>query len=115
MDRIAFDVYIERVLVPSLRAGQTVVLDNLSVHKSPRARELIEASGCFLKFLPTYQRIHGFLYSPDLNRGCSRSLKRIRSVWVRVFERRWMMRLERGWRRYLQWMQKAGLIGAGIN
>ena len=59
MDRIAFDVYVERVLVPSLRVGQTVVMDNLSVHKSPRARELIEASGCFLKFLPTY--------SPDLN------------------------------------------------
>lgn len=67
MDRIAFDVYIERVLVPSLRIGQTVVMDNLSVHKSPRARELIEARGCFLRFLPTYQRIHGFLYSPDLN------------------------------------------------
>jgi transposase len=40
-------------------AGQTVVMDNLSVHKSPRARELIQAKGCFLKFLPTY--------SPDLN------------------------------------------------
>ena len=59
IDRVAFDVYVERVLIPSLRAGQTVVMDNLSVHKSPRARELIEASGCFLRFLPTY--------SPDLN------------------------------------------------
>jgi transposase len=59
MDRLAFDVYVERVLVPSLRVGQTVVMDNLSVHKSPQARELIQAKGCFLKFLPTY--------SPDLN------------------------------------------------
>lgn len=59
LDRIAFDVYVERVLVPSLKVGQTVVLDNLSVHKSPRARELIEARGCLLKFLPTY--------SPDFN------------------------------------------------
>ena len=59
IDRVAFDVYVERVLVPSLRVGQTVVLDNLSVHQSPRARELIEGKGCFLKFLPTY--------SPDLN------------------------------------------------
>ena len=67
MDHIAFDVYIERVLVPSLRIRQTGVMDNLSVHKSPRARELIEARGCFLRFLPTYQRIHGFLHSPDLN------------------------------------------------
>jgi transposase len=59
LDRIAFDVYVEAILVPSLRVGQTVVLDNLSVHKSPRARELIEAQGCSLKFLLTY--------SPDLN------------------------------------------------
>lgn len=59
MDRPAFDAHVEHVLVPGLRAGQTVVLDNLSVHKSPRARELIEARGCALRFLPTY--------SPDLN------------------------------------------------
>ncbi|NJK43461.1 MAG: IS630 family transposase [Pleurocapsa sp. SU_196_0] len=59
LDRAAFEVYVETVLVPELRAGQTVVMDNLSVHKSPRARELIEARGCSLLFLPTY--------SPDLN------------------------------------------------
>ena len=59
LDRDAFDAYVERILVPDLRAGQTVVLDNLSVHKSARARELIEAAGCQLRFLPTY--------SPDLN------------------------------------------------
>jgi transposase len=59
LDRVAFEVYVEQVLVPALRVGQTVVMDNLSVHKSSRARELIEARGCELKFLPTY--------SPDLN------------------------------------------------
>lgn len=59
LDRAAFDAFVEHVLAPTLCAGQTVVLDNLSVHKSPRARELIEARGCALKFLPTY--------SPDLN------------------------------------------------
>jgi transposase len=59
LDRPAFEVYVERVLVPALRVGQTVVLDNWSVHKSPRARELIEARGCWLLFLPTYR--------PDLN------------------------------------------------
>jgi len=59
MDRRAFDVYITQILVPTLRPGQIVVLDNLSVHKSPTARAAIEAAGCTLQFLPTY--------SPDLN------------------------------------------------
>lgn len=59
MDRRAFDVYITQILVPTLRPGQIVILDNLSVHKSPTARAAIEAVGCTLQFLPAY--------SPDLN------------------------------------------------
>ena len=59
MDRQAFDTYITQVLVPTLRPGQIVVLDNLSVHKSVTARRAIEAAGCSLEFLPPY--------SPDLN------------------------------------------------
>ncbi len=59
MDRRTFDVYITQILVPTLRPGQIVVLDNLSVHKSPTARAAIEAAGCTLQFLPAY--------SPDLN------------------------------------------------
>ena len=59
VDRAAFDAFVEQALVPSLRAGQVVVLDNLSVHKSPGARRLVAAAGCRLAFLPTY--------SPDLN------------------------------------------------
>jgi transposase len=59
MDRQAFDVYITQVLVPLLHPGQIVVLDNLSVHKSPTARAAIEAAGCTVQFLPAY--------SPDLN------------------------------------------------
>jgi transposase len=39
--------------------GQTVILDNASFHKSTTTLELIEAAGCFVKFLPAY--------SPDLN------------------------------------------------
>src|SRR5215467_5547861 len=46
--------YIEHILAPSLREGQIVVLDNLSVHKSVRVRQLIEACGCELLFLPAY-------------------------------------------------------------
>lgn len=53
-DRAAFEVYVEQVLGPSLVAGQIVVLDNLSVHKSTRVRAMIEARGCQLWFLPAY-------------------------------------------------------------
>jgi transposase len=59
MDGRVFVAFVERVLVPSLRPGQVVVLDNLSVHKNARARHLIEAAGCQLRFLPAY--------SPDFN------------------------------------------------
>jgi transposase len=58
-DRQVFDTYVERVLVPTLRPGQVVVWDNLSAHKSVRARAAIEAAGCEVVFLPAY--------SPDFN------------------------------------------------
>jgi transposase len=54
-----FEVYVEKVLAPSLRRGQLVVMDNLSSHKGKRVRELTEGSGCKLVYLPPY--------SPDLN------------------------------------------------
>lgn len=54
-----FLCYIEQVLVPTLRAGDTVVMDNLSSHKKPAVRQAIEATGATLLFLPAY--------SPDLN------------------------------------------------
>ncbi len=54
-----FEVYIGEVLAPKLRPGQVVVMDNLSVHKGKRIRELVEARGCELLYLPSY--------SPDLN------------------------------------------------
>jgi DDE superfamily endonuclease len=57
--REVFEAYLERVLLPSLRPGQVVVMDNLSSHKGSRARELIEERGCKLMYLPPY--------SPDLN------------------------------------------------
>ena len=46
--------YCRHVLVPVLRPGQIVVMDNLSVHKAPRVRRLIERAGCRLLFLPPY-------------------------------------------------------------
>ena len=57
--RAVFETYVEKVLLPSLRRGQVVVMDNLSTHKGARIRELIERVGCELLYLPPY--------SPDLN------------------------------------------------
>lgn len=56
---VVFEAYLEQVLVPSLRAGQVVVMDNLTAHRSSRVRELIESRGCELIYLPPY--------SPDFN------------------------------------------------
>lgn len=54
-----FETFLERFLIPTLRPGQIVIADNVGAHKSARVRELIEAAGCRLEFLPAY--------SPDLN------------------------------------------------
>src|SRR5436190_740577 len=58
-----FEAYVERVLAPALapalRPGQVVVMDRLGAHRPRRVRELIEARGCELVYLPSY--------SPDLN------------------------------------------------
>ena len=59
VDSAAFAAYATRVLAPSLRPGQVVVLDNLSAHKCADARTAVEAVGCRLLFLPAY--------SPDFN------------------------------------------------
>jgi transposase len=57
--RDVFETYVGRVLAPTLKPGQVVVMDNLSSHKGSRVRELIEERGCELLYLPPY--------SPDLN------------------------------------------------
>lgn len=54
-----FESFVEHVLVPDLCPGDVVIMDNLSSHKRARTRELIEATGAELEFLPPY--------SPDLN------------------------------------------------
>ena len=50
----AFEIYVEELLVPSLQAGQIVVMDNLRAHKGERVRQAIEAKGCQVLFLPSY-------------------------------------------------------------
>ena len=54
-----FETYVERVLAPALSPGQLVVMDNLGGHRPKKIRDLIEARGCELVYLPSY--------SPDLN------------------------------------------------
>jgi transposase len=58
-DALAFEAYVEHFLAPSLTEGQVVVMDNLGAHRPKKVRELIEARGAELVFVPSY--------SPDLN------------------------------------------------
>jgi transposase len=59
LDNAAFLAYVEQVLVPTLRPGDVVVLDNLTLHKQPAVQAAIERVGARLRFLPPY--------SPDFN------------------------------------------------
>jgi transposase len=59
IDNPTFLAYVEQVLVPTLRPGDVVVLDNLAVHKQPDVRAAIERVGALVRFLPPY--------SPDFN------------------------------------------------
>jgi transposase len=54
-----FEAYIEYVLAPILEAGDVLILDNLTAHKSDKVRRLVQAKGAHLLFLPAY--------SPDLS------------------------------------------------
>jgi len=79
-----FCAYVKQVLVPELRAGDIVVLDNLSSHKRVEARRAIEAAGARVVFLPPY--------SPDLNpiENAFAKLKRlVRSAGRRTVEDLW--------------------------
>jgi transposase len=59
VDRDVFETWVEHVLVPELRVGDVVVMDNLSSHKGPRVQALILTAGAELRYLPPY--------SPDFN------------------------------------------------
>ena len=79
-----FEAFVEHVLVPALRPGDVVVMDNLSSHKRHRTRQLIEGAGTELVFLPPY--------SPDLNpieAVFSKIKQRLRSLAYRSREALW--------------------------
>jgi transposase len=54
MNGAAFLAYVEQVLVPTLRTGDIVVMDNLPAHKPASVREAIEVAGAEFHFLPPY-------------------------------------------------------------
>src|SRR3954447_12129328 len=58
-DTAVFATYLQHVLLPTLAPGTVLVVDNVGAHKPDRIRELVEAAGCELVFLPAY--------SPDLS------------------------------------------------
>lgn len=59
INRVTFQTYVEQVLVPELKLGDIVVMDNLASHKGTAVRTAIEAAGAWLLFLSPY--------SPDFN------------------------------------------------
>jgi len=59
VDADVFTAYLEHVLCPHLRRGDTVILDNLSTHKIQNVEKLISAQGAYVRYLPPY--------SPDFN------------------------------------------------
>ncbi|MEO0801711.1 MAG: IS630 family transposase, partial [Cyanobacteria bacterium J06642_2] len=58
-NRQVFELWLERCLIPLLKPGEILVLDNATFHKGGRIAELVEAVGCQVWYLPPY--------SPDLN------------------------------------------------
>jgi len=80
-DADVFLAYVEHVLCPKLQVGQIVVMDNLSAHKVTGVRELIEARGAELLYLPPY--------SPDFNpieKAWSKIKQLLRSAKPRLLE-----------------------------
>lgn len=67
-DSVLVETWFAKVLVPELRPGQTVILDNASFHRQAELRALLEPLGCYLLALPPY--------SPDLNK--------IEHLWHRI-------------------------------
>jgi transposase len=79
-----FLAYVERVLIPELRAGDVVVLDNLSCHTQKAVRDRIEAAGFRVEYLPAY--------SPDLNpieMAFSKLKRLLRKAAARTVEALW--------------------------
>ena len=79
-----FRAYVEQVLAPTLKLGDIVILDNLSSHKVTGVREMVEARGATLVYLPPY--------SPDLNpieQAFAKLKSLLRKIAARTVSRLW--------------------------
>jgi transposase len=79
-----FRAYVEQVLAPTLKPGDIVILDNLSSHKVTGVREMVEARGATLVYLPPY--------SPDLNpieQAFAKLKSLLRKIAARTVSRLW--------------------------
>ena len=80
-DTEVFEVYVEQTLLPELKKGDVVIMDNLPAHKVKRIREMIEKAGVEVRFLPPY--------SPDFNpieNMWSKAKALIRAAEARTFD-----------------------------
>lgn len=73
-----FEAYVTQILVPELRPGDVLIMDNLSSYKRAAVKERIEAAGAILLFLPPY--------SPDLN-PIERAFSRLKAMLRKIGER----------------------------
>ncbi len=81
---LALEAFVREILVPTLRPGDLVILDNLSSHTGPRVKQLIRAAQAELVYLPPY--------SPDLKpiENAFRKIKQaLRSLGPRVMTELW--------------------------
>ena len=74
-DGAAFETYVRHFLLPTLKEGQIVVMDNLQVHKMKRIEELIEGAAAEILFLPPY--------SPDFS-PIEEAFSKVKSILRRV-------------------------------
>ena len=84
MNRALFETYVETQLAPTLRRGDVVILDNLSSHKSEKAKAVLRERGAWFLFLPPY--------SPDLNpieMAFAKLKAHLRRIGARTIEELW--------------------------
>ena len=73
-----FEAYVGQILVPELRRGDVVIMDNLSSHKRASVRAMVEAAGATIMFLPPY--------SPDFN-PIEKAFARLKAMLRKAAER----------------------------
>jgi transposase len=96
-----FLAYVEQILVPTLRERDTVFMDNLGSHKSDKVRQLIEAAGAQLRYLPPY--------SPDFN-PIEQVFSKIKTE-LRRQEHRTIAALEGAFGQSLDWITRSDALG----